>query len=78
MSATTPKEQLPRTMVVPQRPVTMATVSPLDQTLKDEESAVEYRKGGYLPVSIGDKFAKGRYTVVRKLGYITFHLSCLL
>jgi serine/threonine-protein kinase SRPK3 len=41
----------------------------LGQSLKDEESAAEYRKGGYLPVTVGDRFAKDRYAVVRKLGY---------
>jgi len=51
-------------MVVPHRaivpPSTAAAL--LDQALKEEESAAEYRKGCYLPITIGDKFAKGRYS----------------
>ncbi|KAJ1343057.1 hypothetical protein BSLG_002083 [Batrachochytrium salamandrivorans] len=36
---------------------------------EDEEDAEDYCKGGYHPVSIGDSFLDGRYTVVRKLGW---------
>ncbi|KAI7902163.1 kinase-like domain-containing protein [Cokeromyces recurvatus] len=35
----------------------------------DEEDVEDYRKGGYHPVSIGDRFDDGRYIVVRKLGW---------
>ena len=35
----------------------------------DEEDLQDYRKGGYHPVKIGDKYKEGRYTVVRKLGW---------
>ncbi|KAF7313913.1 hypothetical protein HMN09_00549400 [Mycena chlorophos] len=35
----------------------------------EEEDWQEYKQGGYHPVSIGDSFADGRYTVVRKLGW---------
>ncbi|EJT97973.1 kinase-like protein [Dacryopinax primogenitus] len=34
-----------------------------------EESIERYVEGGYHPVSIGDTFKDGRYTVVRKLGW---------
>ncbi|KAI3400747.1 hypothetical protein diail_1956 [Diaporthe ilicicola] len=35
----------------------------------DEEDSEDYCKGGYHPVSIGEKFKDGKYTVVRKLGW---------
>jgi hypothetical protein len=37
---------------------------------KDEESAVDYNNGGYLQVRLSDLFKDGRYTIVRKLGYV--------
>jgi serine/threonine-protein kinase SRPK3 len=35
----------------------------------EEEEEEDYKKGGYHPVSIGDRFDNGRYVVVRKLGW---------
>jgi serine/threonine-protein kinase SRPK3 len=35
----------------------------------DEEDSEDYCKGGYHPVTIGEKFKDGKYTVVRKLGW---------
>lgn len=35
----------------------------------DEEDLEDYKKGGYHPVSIGDRFSRDRYIVVRKLGW---------
>lgn len=35
----------------------------------DEEDQEDYCKGGYHPVTIGEKFKDGKYTVVRKLGW---------
>lgn len=35
----------------------------------DEEDSEDYCKGGYHPVTIGEKFNNGKYTVVRKLGW---------
>lgn len=35
----------------------------------DEEDSEDYCKGGYHPVTVGEKFNNGRYTVVRKLGW---------
>lgn len=35
----------------------------------DEEDSEDYCKGGYHPVSVGEVFKDGRYTVVRKLGW---------
>jgi len=35
----------------------------------DEEELNEYRKGGYHPVAIGNKFKSGRYHVLEKLGW---------
>ena len=37
-----------------------------------EEDLSSYRKGGYHPVSIGDKFSKKRYTIEKKLGWGQF------
>ncbi|KAL7423508.1 hypothetical protein Q5752_001088 [Cryptotrichosporon argae] len=36
---------------------------------EDEEDLEDYRPGGYHPVSLGDEFNNGRYTIVRKLGW---------
>ncbi|CAG8470097.1 6289_t:CDS:2 [Ambispora leptoticha] len=36
---------------------------------EDEEDVVDYCKGGYHPIKIGDQFQNGRYVVVRKLGW---------
>ncbi|RKP06494.1 kinase-like domain-containing protein [Thamnocephalis sphaerospora] len=35
----------------------------------EEEDPEDYCKGGYHPVSVGEKFKDGRYTVLRKLGW---------
>ena len=35
----------------------------------DEEDLEDYKKGGYHPVSIGDRLHHDRYIVVRKLGW---------
>jgi hypothetical protein len=40
-----------------------------DQVTADEEDSEDYCKGGYHPVTIGEKFKDGKYTVVRKLGW---------
>ncbi|KAF8072658.1 Serine/threonine-protein kinase SRPK [Scenedesmus sp. PABB004] len=37
-----------------------------DSDVEDEE---DYRKGGYHPVHVGEKFKQGRYLVLRKLGW---------
>lgn len=35
----------------------------------DEEDSEDYCKGGYHPVSIGEQYNNGKYTVIRKLGW---------
>jgi serine/threonine-protein kinase SRPK3 len=45
-----------------------STDDPAENTA-DEEDSEDYCKGGYHPVTIGEKFKDGRYTVVRKLGW---------
>lgn len=35
----------------------------------EEEDLEDYKKGGYHPVNIGDRFDNGRYIVLRKLGW---------
>jgi len=35
----------------------------------DEEDSEDYCKGGYHPVTIGEKYKDGKYTVIRKLGW---------
>ncbi|CAJ0879981.1 5821_t:CDS:2 [Entrophospora sp. SA101] len=37
---------------------------------EDEEDLKDYCTGGYHPIKIGDVFNEGRYTVVRKLGWV--------
>lgn len=39
------------------------------ETTADEEDSEDYCKGGYHPVTVGEQFKDGRYTVVRKLGW---------
>ncbi|KAJ3334092.1 serine/threonine protein kinase, CMGC group [Gonapodya sp. JEL0774] len=36
---------------------------------EEEEDLVDYARGGYHPVKVGDVYGDGRYTVVRKLGW---------
>lgn len=35
----------------------------------EEEEVQDYKKGGYHPVQLGDKFDNDRYIVCRKLGW---------
>lgn len=35
----------------------------------EEEDIEDYKKGGYHPVNIGDRFDNNRYIVLRKLGW---------
>ncbi|KAK4168748.1 kinase-like domain-containing protein [Cladorrhinum sp. PSN259] len=48
-----------------------STSSPEDvaENTADEEDSEDYCKGGYHPVTVGEKFKDGKYTVVRKLGW---------
>lgn len=39
------------------------------ETTADEEDSEDYCKGGYHPVTVGENFKEGRYTIVRKLGW---------
>lgn len=39
------------------------------ETTADEEDSEDYCKGGYHPVTVGESFKDGKYTVVRKLGW---------
>ena len=40
------------------------------QTSSDEEEdPKDYRRGGYHPVKVGDRFSSGRYTVLSKMGW---------
>lgn len=40
-----------------------------DYSDSDDEGAEGYRKGGYHPVQLGERFHDGRYTVLQKLGW---------
>jgi len=40
-----------------------------DANTADEEDSEDYCKGGYHPVSVGEQYKDGKYTVVRKLGW---------
>ncbi|GLI61516.1 hypothetical protein VaNZ11_003896 [Volvox africanus] len=35
----------------------------------EDEGTEDYKKGGYHPVTVGEKYKNGRYTVLRKLGW---------
>jgi len=43
--------------------------TPEDYSDNEDEGSEGYKKGGYHPVSIGDTFKEGRYTVLQKLGW---------
>lgn len=49
-------------------PSSSSVEDPAENTA-DEEDSEDYCKGGYHPVSVGEKFKDGKYTVVRKLGW---------
>ncbi|PNH03655.1 Serine/threonine-protein kinase SRPK [Tetrabaena socialis] len=40
-----------------------------DYSDSEDEGTEDYKKGGYHPVSVGDKYKSGRYTVLKKLGW---------
>ncbi|KXZ45785.1 hypothetical protein GPECTOR_50g578 [Gonium pectorale] len=40
-----------------------------DYSDSEDEGTEDYKKGGYHPVSIGEKYKSGRYTVLKKLGW---------
>ncbi|CAD7702095.1 unnamed protein product [Ostreobium quekettii] len=46
-----------------------APESAVEESDSDNEGSSGYRKGGYHPVRIGERFKDGRYTVQRKLGW---------
>lgn len=39
------------------------------EKIKTEEKISRYRPGGFHPITLGNSFKQGRYTVVHKLGY---------
>lgn len=43
--------------------------SPEDYSESDDEGTEGYKKGGYHPVHVGEKYKNGRYHVLRKLGW---------
>ncbi|KAH7358696.1 kinase-like domain-containing protein [Plectosphaerella cucumerina] len=55
-------------MATPSSPASSTGEDPNENTA-DEEDSEDYCKGGYHPVSIGEKFKDGKYTIVRKLGW---------
>lgn len=50
-------------------PTSTSSVEDAADNTADEEDSEDYCKGGYHPVTIGEKFNNGKYTVVRKLGW---------
>eukprot|EP00232_Nephroselmis_pyriformis_P024933 CAMPEP_0182871650 /NCGR_PEP_ID=MMETSP0034_2-20130328/11245_1 /TAXON_ID=156128 /ORGANISM="Nephroselmis pyriformis, Strain CCMP717" /LENGTH=281 /DNA_ID=CAMNT_0025004211 /DNA_START=82 /DNA_END=923 /DNA_ORIENTATION=- len=40
-----------------------------ESTASEDEGSDGYKKGGYHPVNVGEKYNNGRYTVQRKLGW---------
>ena len=40
-----------------------------DASSDEEEDPRDYRRGGYHPVTVGDRFNNGRYTVLSKMGW---------
>ncbi|KAL2160999.1 hypothetical protein VTH06DRAFT_8712 [Thermothelomyces fergusii] len=52
-----------------QSPTSSSSLDDPAENTADEEDSEDYCKGGYHPVTIGEQFKDGRYTVVRKLGW---------
>lgn len=50
-------------------PSTSSSREDAAETTADEEDSEDYCKGGYHPVTVGENFKDGKYTVVRKLGW---------
>ncbi|KAI9660079.1 MAG: serine/threonine protein kinase, CMGC group [Bathelium mastoideum] len=46
-----------------------SSVEEATENTADEEDSEDYCKGGYHPVSVGEQYNNGKYTVVRKLGW---------
>ncbi|KAK3372347.1 kinase-like domain-containing protein [Podospora didyma] len=52
-----------------QSPTSSSSPEDAAENTADEEDSEDYCKGGYHPVTIGEKFNNGKYTVIRKLGW---------
>ncbi|KAM7220647.1 protein kinase [Rhypophila decipiens] len=50
-------------------PTSSSSVEDAAENTAEEEDSEDYCKGGYHPVTVGEKFKDGKYTVVRKLGW---------
>ncbi|KAK3996368.1 kinase-like domain-containing protein [Cladorrhinum sp. PSN332] len=50
-------------------PTSASSPEDIAENTADEEDSEDYCKGGYHPVTVGEKFKDGKYTVVRKLGW---------
>ncbi len=50
-------------------PSTSPSPGLVPENAAEEEDSEDYCKGGYHPVSVGETFKSGRYTVTRKLGW---------
>ena len=48
-----------------------------DASTSEDEGAEGYKRGGYHPVSVGERYGDGRYVVLKKLGWGHFS-TCLL
>ena len=45
---------------------------PFKNVDRTSEGYISYKKGGFHPMQIGDRFDDNRYEVIRKLGYGSF------
>lgn len=52
-----------------QSPTSVSSRDEGTENTADEEDSEDYCKGGYHPVTVGENFKDGKYTVVRKLGW---------
>ncbi|CAI4214219.1 unnamed protein product [Parascedosporium putredinis] len=50
-------------------PTSVSSAEDATENTADEEDSQDYCKGGYHPVTVGETFKDGKYTVVRKLGW---------
>ena len=70
-SATTPLSHQKPTYsnTLSRSPSSSSSEDEATENAADEEDSEDYCKGGYHPVTVGEQYKDGRYTVVRKLGW---------
>lgn len=64
-----PHQKAQHTTQLTRSPSTSSSRDDAAENTAEEEDSEDYCKGGYHPVTVGETFKNGRYTVTRKLGW---------